>query len=79
MATAYVYEHRRLTAADSLAALCDCSHGDLFGLVLTNIDELSEPVAARGAQGVWNWRPEATALPLFSSSIEKPLRLETTT
>jgi hypothetical protein len=50
-----VADHRRLTGADSRAALCQAE--GLFGLVLVNVRRFREPIAARGHQGIWEWEP----------------------
>jgi hypothetical protein len=55
VAIADVEAHRRLTEADSQAALCPAD--GLFGLVLSNVRRFLEPIAARGRQGIWEWEP----------------------
>lgn len=54
VAVAHVAEARRLTAADTKAALCQAD--GLFGLVLEQIMPLTTPIGARGNQGVFEWR-----------------------
>lgn len=51
--TVDVTDCRRLTAADSPAALCDCTGAELWGLILANARPLREPVAATGRQGIF--------------------------
>lgn len=51
VATAFVWKHRRLTAADNQAALTDAEGRS--GLVLIDIVALREQVACRGFQGGW--------------------------
>jgi len=51
--TAQVVWHQRLTAGNSQAALCDCSGGDLFGLLLTGVRRVEPPVPWRGSRGIW--------------------------
>ncbi len=51
--TAFVAAARRLTEADSKAALCPAD--GLFGLVLTDIEPVDPPIKARGRQGIWEW------------------------
>ena len=51
-----VEKHRRLRPEDAAAALCECSPRR-FGLVLGDMSAFRDPIPARGAQGVWRWRP----------------------
>ena len=53
LGTVWVQNHRRLGANDSRSACIDCSAGDLFGLILTNILPLREPVPMQGGRGIW--------------------------
>jgi len=64
--TAMVAEARPLDAQDSAAALCDCSR-DLYGLVLTDIQPLAPPPAAKGHQGIWEWTDPAATPPAPSN------------
>lgn len=60
LCTIFVEEARPLRAADSRKALCDCSDGDLFGLILGRKKEFEKPFEAKGHQGIWTWKPVAT-------------------
>ena len=55
VATAYVADHRRLTAADEPAALCRCD--GLWGFAFDDIRPVEPPVPIRGHQGVWGVPP----------------------
>jgi len=63
--TAFVRALRRLTAADSPAALCDCG-GDRWGLVLTDIRPVTGGKRIVGHQGIFDVdvteEPQATPL-----------------
>ena len=50
-----VQAHRRLTDADSRAALCPAD--GLFGLILGNVRRFETPIPATGHQGIWTWEP----------------------
>lgn len=50
-----VKAHRRLTDADSRAALVRAE--GLYGLVLDNVRCFREPIKAKGRQGIWTWQP----------------------
>jgi hypothetical protein len=53
--TAYVKTHRRLTDADSRAALCPAD--GLYGLDLVDVRRFRVPIPASGRPGIWNWEP----------------------
>ena len=53
--TATVYECRPLTAADSPLALADCSGGDRYGLVLSNVMAIAGHPEVKGQRGIWTW------------------------
>jgi len=63
--TASVTDFRRVQQIDSPAAMCNCRHGTLYGLLLADIHVLREPMPARGRLGVWDWCGDAAmaALP----------------
>ena len=50
-----VEAHRRLTGADSRAALCPAE--GLYGLILGNVRRFGEPIPATGHRGIWTWEP----------------------
>jgi hypothetical protein len=56
---AHVWGNGRLNETHSASALCDCSGGNLFGLIFDQIERLAEPVAAKGGRGIWWWTPES--------------------
>ncbi len=74
LCTAHVDEARWLKATDSARALCDCSAGDLFGLVLSGANLLSDPVRARGSQGIWylTEAQERALCPVFREKGDTP-------
>ena len=53
--TAFVKAHRRLTGADSAAALCPAE--GLYGLILEDVRRFREPIKATGHRGPWDWEP----------------------
>jgi len=53
--TARVAECRPLTAADSPLALCDCSGGDRYGLVLADVQPIEGHPKVKGQRGIWRW------------------------
>jgi len=55
VAVACVKSHRRLTDADSRAALCPAD--GLYGLDLVDVRRFREPIKATGHQGIWTWEP----------------------
>jgi len=55
VAIADVTAHRRLTDADSAAALCPAD--GLYGLILDNVRRFREPIPATGHQRAWDWEP----------------------
>ncbi len=54
--TAFVDDHVRLGAWHSQHALIDCSKGDRFGLLLSDIHSCDPPVLVPGKQGIWKWQ-----------------------
>ena len=50
-----VQAYRRLTDADSAAALCPAD--GLYGADLVNARRFREPIRATGRQGIWTWEP----------------------
>lgn len=59
IALATVSQHRRLTVADSQAALCLCNPS-MFGLVLVDVQPITPAIHCVGHQGIWDWTPPAT-------------------
>ena len=54
LCTALVTEARWLFGEGQDDALCDTAR--LFGLTLADVRRLYPPVAAKGHQGIWNWK-----------------------
>lgn len=53
--TAFVEDHRKLTAEDSRLALIDCESTERYGLILKDI-KIIEPIACKGRQGIFYLR-----------------------
>jgi hypothetical protein len=52
--TAYVYNHIELSPVHSQSALIECKYTKRYGLMLSDVEPLTQPVPARGRQGIWN-------------------------
>ncbi len=52
--TAFVQDFRKLTESDSRNALCDCGGGNLYGLILKDVERLIVPIPWKGLQGIFN-------------------------
>lgn len=50
--TAFVEEHRKLTAKDSPLALIDCEVTERYGLILKDV-QIIKPIPCKGKQGIW--------------------------
>ncbi len=58
--TAVVTGHRVLGADDSVKALIDCDTVKRWGLELSNISPLIQPISCKGKQGIWYYKATQT-------------------
>lgn len=70
---ARVAEHRRLSAEDSVRAMCPAE--GLFGLCFDRIARMTRPIAVCGHQGIWTWWPNegTTCIPFWRNGAPAPM------